>query len=976
MRRPAPKKRSWVIPATAFAIPLMGMLIVMAVRGFAPFGSHSLLYSDMFYQYYPFFVDYREALREGGGLLHRWSIGMGVDYLGLVAYYLASPFAALGVIVPDKLLLSYYSLLMPVKIGLAGLSFALFLRGTFRREDLFTALFGSFYALCAWALCYHWNVMWFDTFALLPLVALGEVRLIRDRRFGLYTVTLLMSVLFNYYIGLFTCIFVLLTFFCCQLCRWRGLGRFFGDLALIAACSLLAIGMTAFLELPALAALQNTQSGINNFPQGFRLNIAGENTWRGLLDAVRAVLGNMGGCVEPDFKEGLPKLYCGVGTILLAVLFLISGKVKFRDKLCSAALLAFFILSFIIRKLDYVWHGFHFTNMIPYRFSFLYSFVLLYMAWRAFLERESFRVWRIVLAALLTLLALFCGDSRGEWVFILYNLGFVLFYAGVLLLGAAGKKPAARGEGLPGGAAEPPFKVEELPCAGEELLPAPEDAPRPAPEPPRSPDRPPFTVEELPYTEEELLLTLEGSPLPEAEPLALEAARRDRRARAARARRHRRASAALAAGMALEIVVNLVNFGCYATGAGVSNFPKGGADAVRVFNEMKTREAATLFYRAETTHTETDNDGALNGYNGISAFTSSANLRVTKFMGKLGIMGKDTYNSYIYEETSPVANLFLALKYMVERDGRVKENPYFTDIFSSGNVRLLENNAFLPLGFLAQPALAEVDFQSDADPFLFQNGLLEAASGVAGEYWRRIPGGNLDITASEGVELTAMVQSRYAAFKGGSADGTVLFTYTADREGLACVHLSFSGRYPFRIYKNGEEVVSDSYYLPQIVSACQVVPGDVLEIRLTCGANVSGNATVRAAILDGDLFQSAYDALSASRLELTAFTQTLVEGRIDCDRDGLLYTSVPWDGNWLVEADGERVEPVLVGDCMIALPLSRGSHTVTLRYHNAAFSLGWRVSLGCAAVFAVMLTACRPRKRGKHEMRRKPRRPA
>ena len=34
------------------------------------------------------------------------------------------------------------------------------------------------------------------------------------------------------------------------------------------------IGMTAILELPALAALQSTQSVVNKFPTGFRLNIA------------------------------------------------------------------------------------------------------------------------------------------------------------------------------------------------------------------------------------------------------------------------------------------------------------------------------------------------------------------------------------------------------------------------------------------------------------------------------------------------------------------------------------------------------------------------------------------------------------------------------------------------------------------------------------------------------------------------------
>ena len=86
--------------------------------------------------------------------------------------------------------------------------------------------------------------------------------------------------------------------------------------------SLLAIGMTAFLQLPTLAALQTTQSSVNEFPEGFKLNIASENTWKGLLIAMVKVAGNMNGGLEPTFKEGLPNLYCGVITNLLAFLFL------------------------------------------------------------------------------------------------------------------------------------------------------------------------------------------------------------------------------------------------------------------------------------------------------------------------------------------------------------------------------------------------------------------------------------------------------------------------------------------------------------------------------------------------------------------------------------------------------------------------------------------------------------------------------
>ena len=322
---------TWNPLVLAFAFPCAGMLFVMLVSRYEPFGNYSMLYSDMYHQYYPFFVAFREALCSGESLLHSWSVGLGMDYLGLIAYYLASPLNLLSVIVPQDWLLEYFSLLVPVKLGLAGLFFAIFLKKMFDKEDLSIAVFGAFYGLCAWALGYQWNVMWLDTFALLPLVALGAVALLRDKNFILYTVTLFFSVFANYYIGFFTCIFVLLLFFIYEICRWQGVKRFFQDLCRIAFFSILAIGMTAILELPAYAALQTTQSSVNQFPKGFRMNIAGENTWKGLLEAMRKVAGNMGGGIEPTFKEGLPNLYSGVGSILLGFLYLTARDVKLRD---------------------------------------------------------------------------------------------------------------------------------------------------------------------------------------------------------------------------------------------------------------------------------------------------------------------------------------------------------------------------------------------------------------------------------------------------------------------------------------------------------------------------------------------------------------------------------------------------------------------------------------------------------------------
>ena len=870
------KEIKWNYLWIAFGIPVFLMLCLMIVAGAEPFGKNSMLYSDMYHQYYPFFKAFRRALLSGDSMLYSWSVGLGMDYLGLISYYLASPLNLLSILVPEAFLLEFYSLLMPVKLGMASLFFAVFLQRTFRKNDISIALFGAFYGMCAWALGFQWNLMWLDTFALLPLVALGTVALLRDKKFVLYTLTLFLSIYSNYYVGFFTCIFVLLLFICYQICRCTSLKRFFEDLCRIAFFSALAIAMTAVLTLPAFAALQTTYSSVNQFPTGFRLNIADENTWMGLLDAMRQVAGNMSGGVEMNFKEGLPNIYAGVGTMVLAFLYLLSGEIKFRDKLCCVALLLFFNISFIVRQLDYIWHGFHFPNMIPYRFSFLYCFVMLFMAYRAWLLRNKFKPWQTLLAALCSAGIMACSDARLKPEFLAFNGAFLVLYLGALLYGQY-----------------------------------------------RGPRKKPEDKEDL------------------------------KRRKTARNRRRSEARTVISLLLAAELIANLVNFGCRFAFTATGNYPKDTKYSASMIRYMvNDREEDTLFFRAETTHSQTLNDGALNGYNGISAFTSSANVKTTEFMKALGYGARNNYNRYCYEEASPVSNLFLGIKYMLDRDGKDKQSAYFDYIHHYGRTYLYENTAYLPLAFLTEPELAEVDF-TEGSVFKLQNRIFSAATGLPENVWYTLSGSSLEITGQD-VTVSDRNSSGYCSYSQGKKNSAVIYTYTVDQDGFLCVNLNLPKRNSVSISLNGVELYTESMSLPQMLAVGDVAVGDVVAVRMTCKENEKGTMTLTAAVLNNSRFREGYEILNASTLELTTFRNTFVEGEITCDRDGLLYASIPQNGNWRVLVDGEEAEIKLVGDCMIGVELTEGTHTVTYVYRNAAFSLGLKVSL-CSALLLLVL---------------------
>jgi uncharacterized membrane protein YfhO len=310
---------------------------------------------------------------------------------------------------------------------------------------------------------------------------------------------------------------------------------------------------------------------------------------------------------------------------------------------------------------------------------------------------------------------------------------------------------------------------------------------------------------------------------------------------------------------------------------------------------------------------------------------------------------------------------------MIERDGNLEENSYFNTVHHFENVYLQENNYYLPLGFLAQPELADWVFNDGRYAFQRQNKLFQAATGLEDELWEMSPNGCLTIT-SKNVDLESMnEQTGRATYKAEKA-GTITYCYFVPKSGFLCMEIDPPKKNTIRLYNEVNhvrtELYSETMSLPQMLSVTEVQAGEYVWLEIDCKADETATIDVQAGVLNKDVFQKGYDILAASTLELTHFSNTRVAGTIQCNRDGLLYTSIPNNGNWHVQVDGEEAEIVTVGECMVAVPLSEGQHTVTFRYENKSFTIGLLVSLSCAAVFVGLLLLNRllEKKRAKNQI--------
>ncbi len=408
----------------AFIIPFLIMLINFAIKKFAPFGDQQILVVDLWHQYYPFLVDFQDKLISGQSLLYSWSNGMGGNYLALMSYYVASPINFLTVFVPADFLREFLMLSVCVEVGCASGFMSIFLKKAFKKNGLSLVIFSVGYGCCAFFMGYYWNVIWLNTVAMLPLVALGMVMLWREKKFMLYTIALALSVIANYYVGLFACIFVLLCFIGYSIMYWNGIKDFFGRLLRTGLFSGIALMITAFLSLPAFNALQLTYSTNNSWPDYWRCYYQWSEIMSQTLDFV-----------PPSTKENLPNLACGMAAVFFGIIFLTTRKINWRAKSFAIGLLVFLVCSFNVNVLDFIWHGMHNTNMIPHRFAYLFSFVLLTIAYRAYTLIDKAGLWDILIGFFgSSLLVIICTTVQtgaplwGSWVIIAIMTAATVLY--------------------------------------------------------------------------------------------------------------------------------------------------------------------------------------------------------------------------------------------------------------------------------------------------------------------------------------------------------------------------------------------------------------------------------------------------------------------------------------------------------------------------------------------------------------------
>ena len=356
----------------SFFLPVLLLEGIVIAEKIQPFGSESFLIVDALHQYLPFFADYQEKLKSMDSMFYSFHAGLGYNFLGLWAYYLASPLNLVITLVSKSMLTMILSHLYVLKIALCCFTAAFYFRKRRGKDEISIVAFGMAYGLCSYMVGYSWNIMWMEVMMMLPLILYGIDKLIKEHDGRLYCFALFISLWCNFYMSYMTCLFLILWYL---LYSHKNVKEFFTNGFRFAGYSLLSGAMAAVVLLPAYLGIMQTSSAKLQFPK---------ELWYGTFGNLfsRHFLGTTPLTMAVD--DSKINLYCGILTLLMAGFYLAVREIRLIDKIRRLLLLVFLFFSFNMPVLGYVWHGFHDQYGIPNRFAFLYIFALLAMAYEGY----------------------------------------------------------------------------------------------------------------------------------------------------------------------------------------------------------------------------------------------------------------------------------------------------------------------------------------------------------------------------------------------------------------------------------------------------------------------------------------------------------------------------------------------------------------------------------------------------------------
>ncbi|MEU6311290.1 YfhO family protein [Streptomyces sp. NPDC047014] len=389
-------------PLLAFLLTAAAFCAAWAARGTFPFGNTGRAINDQANQYVPFHRALWDLVhgQAAGDLLFTWRGGFGQQFLSDFHTYLGNPFSWLAVLVPRAHVDLAVFAVTPLTMGTAAAVMTVYLGKLHPGPWWQRGVLGATYGLCGWALSdASYIPMWLWGLVALPMLGIAVEWCLEGRRWPGAALLVALAWFGNFYTAM---------------------------MATMAACVLLAVRM-ATREMSARERLTALWRAASAAGTGILLTLplllpsflssgAAQPTRAAAFQPVGLDVFLAGMLPATHLWGGRPRLYVASLGLILAAAFVLNGRIARRTRLVWAGAIVLVAASFQFPPTQYVWHGLAVPNGNPYREAFVFSGMVVVVAWLALAHRPRPVHLAAGLAALVAAaFALRHTDDFGGW---------------------------------------------------------------------------------------------------------------------------------------------------------------------------------------------------------------------------------------------------------------------------------------------------------------------------------------------------------------------------------------------------------------------------------------------------------------------------------------------------------------------------------------------------------------------------------
>lgn len=381
-------------------------LILFIGKGIFPFGENTLIFGDMHDQITAFYYHFYDAFHENRSLMINFTTSGGINFLGIMAYYILSPFSFLFLLFSREDIYMAVSVVIALKMIVASVTCLYALRYFFKEKlpFLLSVVLALSYAFSGYNLILYQITPWMDAMYLFPLVVVGLKKVLDLEKPYLYIITLMLSFIFSFYVSSIGLLFIFfISFVYIFNCIKKEERK--KSITALGITTVLAVGLSMIIILPSFMEI------LDSSRLGFDL---------------LTLLNSKTGPITDKVSYFLPSAFLIVANLLLFLDY--KKHIKFLKWYFPTVLLLG--IPYIVEPINKVFHFFSYA-FFPNRYGYILFFILTIGASYYFIEaspkKEENSKKRTALAITITLL---CSVVA----IILTYLNYSMFQEGVYKL--------------------------------------------------------------------------------------------------------------------------------------------------------------------------------------------------------------------------------------------------------------------------------------------------------------------------------------------------------------------------------------------------------------------------------------------------------------------------------------------------------------------------------------------------------------